>query len=144
MSDSAKHAVSSSFARQPLMATLGARLIEVADGLVRIELPITPAITQQHGFAHAGAVAAIADSACGYAALTKIPPGSEVLSIEFKVNLLAPAAGDRLVATAKVIRAGRTISVCQAEVESFTGETRKLVALMQATMIRAEPTSQST
>ncbi len=126
------------------MATLGARLIEVADGLVRIELPITPAITQQHGFAHAGAVAAIADSACGYAALTKIPPGSEVLSIEFKVNLLAPAAGDRLVATAKVIRAGRTISVCQAEVESFTGETRKLVALMQATMIRAEPTSQST
>ena len=130
--------ISASFARQPLMATLGARLLEVADGLVRIELPIAPAITQQHGFAHAGAIAAIADSACGYAALTKMPAVSEVLSIEFKVNLLAPAAGERLIATAKVVRAGRTISVCQAEVESLTGEARKLVAIMQATMIRAE------
>jgi uncharacterized protein (TIGR00369 family) len=130
--------VRASFERQRFMATLGARLTRVADGEVDIELPIRDELTQQHGFLHAGALATAADSACGYAALSMMPAGAAVLSIEFKINMLAPAAGDRVVARARVIRSGRTITVCWCEVMAVTGEQEKLVATMVGTMMTVE------
>ena len=126
--------VAESFARQEFMATLGAELVSVAPGEVTIALPCRPALAQQQGSMHAGAVTAIVDSACGYAALSLMPPGADVVSVEFKVNLLAPARGDRLVATGRVMRAGRTLTVCTGDVRA--GES--VVAIMQATMMRVE------
>jgi uncharacterized protein (TIGR00369 family) len=132
--------VAESFHRQRLLATLGARLVHVADGEVHIELPFSEAIQQQHGFAHAGAIATIADSACGYACLTRMPEGSAVLSVEFKINLLAPAVGERFVARGRVVRMGRTVGVATAEVVAHAaGKPDVMVALMQATMMRVEP-----
>lgn len=122
--------VRESFARQSFLAAIGAKLIRVGDGEVDIELRRSEHIGQQSGFVHAGVVAAIADTACGYAALTQMPPGSDVVSVEFKVNLLAPARGERLIARGRVVRSGKTISVCSADV--FDGETH--VATMIATM----------
>ena len=130
--------VRASFGRQRFMATLGARLTRVADGEVDIELPVRDELTQQHGFLHAGALATVADSACGYAALTKMPGTAAVLSIEFKINMLAPAAGARVIARARVIRSGRTISVCACDVVAVTGEQEKLVATMVGTMMAVE------
>ncbi len=121
------------------MKTLGAELDFVGDGEVRIRLAAAPHITQQHGFVHAGAIAAIADSACGYSCLTRMPADAAVLSIEFKVNLLAPAVGQVFIAVAKVVRAGKTIAVATAEVLSIDGDrTPKCIAIMQATMMRVE------
>lgn len=132
--------VAESFNRQRLLATLGARLVRAADGEVEIELPWSEGIQQQHGFAHAGAIATIADSACGYACLTRMPEGSAVLSVEFKINLLAPAVGERFVARGRVVRVGRTIGVATAEVLACTGgKPDTCVAIMQATMMRLEP-----
>src|SRR5688572_9775948 len=108
--------IAESFERQRLLSTFGARLIRVADGEVDIELPWAEAIQQQHGFVHAGAIATIADSACGYACLTRMPEGSAVLSTEFKINLLAPAVGERFEARGRVVRVGRTVGVATAEV----------------------------
>jgi uncharacterized protein (TIGR00369 family) len=130
--------VRASFERQRFMTTLGARLTRVAAGEVDIELPIREELTQQHGFLHAGALAAVADSACGYAALTMMSPSAAVLSIEFKINMLAPAAGDRAVARARVIRSGKTVTVCRCDVAAITGETEKLVATMTGTMMTVE------
>src|SRR5690349_16221509 len=104
-----------SFAAQRVMETIGARLARVAPGEVDIELSFRDDLTQQNGFLHAGIVSTILDSACGYAAFTLMPADAQVLSIEFKVNLLAPAVGERVVARARVVRAGRTISVCTAD-----------------------------
>src|SRR5262245_16880240 len=103
--------VRNSFARQGLMRTLGAKLDSVTPGHVAISLQPRPGIAQQHGFVHAGAVSAIADTAAGYAALTLLPAGRGVLTTEFKINLLAPASGDRIVARARVVRSGRTLTV---------------------------------
>lgn len=130
--------VRDSFARQRFMATLGARIVSVAPGEVLIELPWTEELGQQHGVLHAGAVASIADSACGYAALSLMPPGSAVMSVEFKVNLLAPGRGDRFVARGRVRRAGRTLSVCEGTVKAVEGSEEREVAIMTATMIRLE------
>jgi uncharacterized protein (TIGR00369 family) len=127
--------VRASFDKQKLMTTIGARLEDVTSGSVAIRLPYREDLTQQHGFLHAGTIAAIADSACGYAALTVMPANAAVLSIEFKVNMLAPAKGDAVVARAQVIRAGRTIVVTRADVYAITGTTEKLVAAMQGTMM---------
>lgn len=124
-----------SFGKQELMRTIGATLEAVNPGVVSIRLPFRDDLTQQHGFIHAGAIAAVADSACGYAALTLMPPGAGVLSIEFKVNMLSPAKGDSVVARASVIRAGRSIMVCRADVHAATGATEKLIAAMQGTMM---------
>lgn len=124
--------VRASFGKQRLMATLGARLEDVSAGRVVIRLPFDPSLAQQHGFLHAGAIAAVADSACGYAALSLMPPEAAVLSIEFKVNMLSPAKGD-VIARAEVIRPGRNIMVCRAEV--VAADTAKLVAAMQGTMM---------
>ena len=127
--------VRTSFERQRFMATIGARLARVAPGEVDVELPLREDLTQQHGFLHAGAIATAADSACGYAALSLMPPGAAVLSVEFKINMLAPAAGERVVARARVIRAGRTVTVCWCDVLAFAGTTEKLVATMLGTMM---------
>lgn len=126
--------VRDSFARQRLMATLGASVDSVGDGTVVLRLPIREDLTQQHGFMHAGAIATLADSACGYAALSRMPEGAAVLSVEFKINMLAPAVGDAIVARAEVIRAGKTIIVCRSDVYSVRGSDEKLVAAMQGTM----------
>lgn len=121
---------------QSFMRTLGVEVVEIAPGRVVLDLPYRDDLCQQNGFVHAGAVTSVADSACGYAALTMMPTGSDVLSVEFKVNLLSVAAGDRFRATATVVRSGRTLTVCSCEVHAITdGEPTKLVALMQATMI---------
>jgi uncharacterized protein (TIGR00369 family) len=130
--------VRASFARQGLMGTLGAELVSVAPGSVEIAMEPDPSISQQHGFVHAGAVTAIADSAAGYAALTVMPAGTGVLSTEFKINLLAPATGDRLVARGRVVKAGRTLTVAQSEVFAQNGEAEKLVALLTATLMAVE------
>lgn len=127
--------VRASFARQGLMTTLGASLESVAPGAVEIVLVPSAAVSQQHGFVHAGAVAAIADSAAGYAALSLMPPGAGVLTTEFKINLTAPAAGDRLIARGRVIKAGRTLTLAQAEVFAEVGGPPKLVAFLTATLM---------
>jgi uncharacterized protein (TIGR00369 family) len=127
--------VRASFGRQAFMATLGARLAAVAPGEVTIELPFRADLTQQHGFLHAGVVAAIADSACGYAALSLMPPGREVLSVEFKINLMKPAAGALFRAVGRVVRAGKTLTVCAGEVEVVREGSPAAVAVMQATMM---------
>jgi uncharacterized protein (TIGR00369 family) len=130
--------VARSFSRQGLMETIGASLLRVAPGEVDIALPVTPKVSQQHGFTHAGAVSTIADSACGFAALTLMSPTAGVLTAEFKINLMAPAAGERLVACGRVVKPGRTLTVAQAEVFAETGGERKLVALMTATLVAVE------
>jgi uncharacterized protein (TIGR00369 family) len=127
--------VTASFGRQRLMRTLGAVLESVEPGRVAIRLPFRDDLTQQHGFMHAGAIASVADSAAGYAALTLMPADAGVLSIEFKVNMLAPAKGESMIARAEVIRPGRNIMVCRADVFALTGEEEKLVAALQGTMM---------
>jgi uncharacterized protein (TIGR00369 family) len=127
--------VRASFARQRVMATIGATLSRVAPGEVEIELRFREDLTQQHGYLHAGIVAAVVDSACGYAALTLAPAGAEVVSIEFKLNLLAPALGERFVARARVRRAGRNITVCAGDLFALKGDAEKVVATMLATMM---------
>ena len=127
--------VRASFDKQRLMQTIGARVDVVAPGRVELRLPFREDLTQQHGFLHAGTIAAVADSACGYAALTLMPADAAVLSIEFKVNMLAPAKGEAIVARGEVIRAGRTVTVCRADVVSITNGEEKLVAAMQGTMM---------
>lgn len=128
-----------SFARQSLMATLGATLDHLEPGLCRISAPILPTAQQQNGFGHAGLTFSIADSAAGYAAQTLLPVDHDILSVELKINLLAPAAGDRLIATGTVAKPGRKLFVVQAEVAAETGETRKRIALVQGTMIPVPP-----
>lgn len=125
--------VETSFGKQAFMATLGARLTRVAPGEVEIELPVSVHLTQQHGFVHAGAVATIADSAAGYAALTMMPPGTGILTAEFKINLLAPAAGEWLLAKGRVVKAGRTLTLATAEVFALKDGTARLCAMMTAT-----------
>ncbi|MGB3274476.1 MAG: PaaI family thioesterase [Xanthobacteraceae bacterium] len=128
--------VRDSFGRQGLMAHLGASLEEVRKGFVRIRLPFRPELTQQHGYFHAGGASAIADSAGGYAGFSLFPPDSAVLTVEFKINLLAPAVGDYLEAVGRVIRSGRTLTVCQLEVFAIKGDTRTAVAVGQQTLMR--------
>jgi uncharacterized protein (TIGR00369 family) len=127
--------VRASFARQRVMETIGARLSRVAPGEVEIELPFREDLTQQHGYLHAGIVAAVVDSACGYAALSLADAGAEVLSIEFKLNLLAPARGRCFVARARVKRAGRNVTVCAGDLYALEGASEKTVATMLATMM---------
>jgi uncharacterized protein (TIGR00369 family) len=123
------------FAAQALMRTLGAALTHVAPGEVRIELPHRADLTQQNGFLHAGVVTAVVDSACGFAALTLMAPGADVLSVEFKVNLLAPATGERYVATGRVVRSGRTLTICAGDLLGVRDGAEVHVATMPATII---------
>ena len=130
--------VRGSFARQGLMGLIGGRLTRVDPGAVDIELPFSPEISQQHGFFHGGAIASIADSAGGYAALTLFESTDAVLTVEFKVNFCAPAKGDRLEAQGRVIKPGRTLTLTDIEVYAHDGERRTLCAKMQQTMMRLE------
>jgi uncharacterized protein (TIGR00369 family) len=118
------------------MRTLGAELGSVEPGAVVIRLPIRPELQQQHGFAHAGVLASIADSACGYAALSLMDADSDVVSVEFKLNLLSPAVGEQLVARAKVVRAGKRLTVTACEVYAVARGEEKCVATFLGTMIR--------
>ena len=131
--------IQGSFARQGLMATLGAQITQVTEGEVHIALPFSTHLSQQHGFLHAGAITSIVDSACGYAALTQIAEGSEVVTAEFKLNLLRPAIGERFVAVGRVVSAGKRLVVCTGEVHAHHGDSRKLIAIMQATMTAVAP-----
>jgi uncharacterized protein (TIGR00369 family) len=127
--------VRDSFSKQTIMATIGAEVLSVKPGVVEIVLPFSDRIVQQHGFIHAGAVATIADSACGYAALSVMPREAAVLTTEFKINLLSPAKGERLRAVGRVVRAGKTLVVATGEVFAEDGGKSKQVALITATLM---------
>ena len=130
--------VSASFARQAMMRLLGASLERVAPGEVDIRLPFRSDLSQQHGFLHAGATTSIADSACGYAALSLMPPGAAVLTVEFKVNLLAPAAGQTFAARGRVLKAGRTLTTCSGDVFAADGGEETHVLTMLATIMTVQ------
>lgn len=130
--------IKDSFAKQTIMGLIGGELTRVEPGVVEISLVYRGDLTQQHGYVHAGIVTTIADSACGYAAYTLMPPNSDVLAVEFKVNLLRPAKGETFVARAEVIKSGRTLTVVRADVHALSGETRELIAIMQGTMMRLQ------
>jgi len=127
--------VRESFSRQSIMTTIGASVHSVRRGEVEIVLPFADHILQQHGFIHAGAVATIADSACGYAALSVMPADAAVLTTEFKINLLSPAKGERLRAVGRVVRAGKKLVITMGEVFADEGGVSKQVALITATMM---------
>lgn len=127
--------VRDSFARQGAMQTLEALLVQVKPGAVDIEFPWAPAITQQHGFVHAGMLAAALDSACGYAGFTLMAADAAVLTIEFKINLLAPAQGERFRMEGRVLKPGRTITVCEGKAFAVERGQEKLVATMGCTLM---------
>jgi uncharacterized protein (TIGR00369 family) len=133
--------VRNSFSRQLFMTTLGAEINEVGRGRVEIRFPFSSKLTQQNGFVHAGAVTSIMDSACGYAALSVAPPEADVLSVEFKVNLLAPAIGESFVARASVKRAGKRLAVCTADAFAVRAGEEKLIATMLATIMNIDSKS---
>jgi uncharacterized protein (TIGR00369 family) len=124
-----------SFAKQAMMATLGAEILLVKPGHVEIAMPYAPHILQQHGFVHAGALTAIVDNACGFAAMTLMPKGAGVLTTEFKMNLMSPGKGERFVAIGRVIRPGRQLMVTLGECFAEEAGRRKLITLMTATMM---------
>ena len=126
--------VTASFKLQGFMETLGAELVMVGSGEVQIAFAFSKRLSQQHGYIHAGAITSIVDSACGYAALSVAPPDCEVVTAEFKINLMRPAIGDRFVAVGRVQNAGRLLTVCTGEVRAFSGSSSKLIAIMQATI----------
>jgi uncharacterized protein (TIGR00369 family) len=128
-----------SFARQGAMQLLGARLVHLEPGLARIELPFRDALAQQHGFFHGGITAAIADSAGGYAAFTLFPAGTAILTVEFKINLVAPADGEVLIATGRVKKPGRTITLSEMEVEVTKGGRARPCAYGLQTLMCLEP-----
>jgi uncharacterized protein (TIGR00369 family) len=130
--------VRTSFSRQRFMTTLGAEIISVGRGSVEIRFPFSSDLTQQNGFVHAGAVTSIMDSACGYAALSVAPPEADVLSVEFKVNLLSPGIGESFVARATVKRAGKKLAVCTADTFAVTSGEEKLIATMLATIMNVD------
>jgi uncharacterized protein (TIGR00369 family) len=127
--------VRASFARQRVMQAIGASLTRVSPGEVEIALPFREEFTQQHGFLHAGVITIIADSACGYAAYSLMPADAAVLTVEYKVNFVSPAIGDRMIARARVTKAGRTVTVCASDVSAVSDGGEKLVATMLATLM---------
>src|ERR1700682_332566 len=127
--------VRASFARQQAMRLIGARLLDLRPGYCAIEMPLREDLTQQHGYVHAGIVSAIADSAGGYAGFTLFPDDSSVLTVEYKLNLVAPAMGERLVAEAEVVKPGRTLAITRGEVYAERDGKRTLCAIMQQTLM---------
>jgi uncharacterized protein (TIGR00369 family) len=139
LSPEVENRIRSSATNQAFLQLIGAQLTKVAPGEVHFEVPFRDDLTQQHGFVHAGVVTTIADVACGYAAYTLMPEDSEVLSVEFKLNLLRPAAGKKFIARARVIKPGKTLTVTQADVFALTDDGERQVATMLATMICQRP-----
>ena len=134
--------VRTSFAKQGLMHLYGASLTTISPGAVDIEVSFRPDLSQQHGLFHGGVTTALTDSACGYAALTIMDPGSEVLTVNFSINLMAPAQGARLVARGRVVRSGRSITVCRGDTYAIDGDGREThCATMTATMMRMDATA---
>ncbi|HTT11395.1 MAG TPA: PaaI family thioesterase [Burkholderiaceae bacterium] len=127
--------VRASFARQAAMRFIGARLADVAPGRCTIELPVHPDLSQQHGFVHGGIVGMIADSAGGYSAFSLMPDDASVLTVEFKINLLAPARGDLLIAAGAVVKPGRTLSIARADVFARENGRETLIATLQQTLM---------
>lgn len=127
--------VRDSFARQPFMQTIGAHLGAVAPGRVEVVLPFSAGVTQQHGFFHGGSIGAIADTAGGYAAFSLFPPGSTVLTVEYKINIMAPGRGERLVAVGEVVRSGRTLTIVRLDVHAEQDGARVHVASGSQTLI---------
>lgn len=127
--------VRSSFEKQEAMKTIGASLVKMSPGEMVIEFPYDQSLTQQNGYIHAGVLTTVVDSACGYAAYTLMPADSDVLSIEFKVNFMSPAKGETFRAIGKVLKSGRTITVCSGDVVAIEKGKESIVATMQATMI---------
>ncbi len=137
MSDDAagEQRIRSSFAKQGHMTALAATIGPISRGSVEIALRPSAATSQQHGFVHGGIVSAIADTAAGYAALSVMPPGTGVLTVEFKINFVAPATGDRIIARGRVVKAGRTLVLTQTDVFAETAGKEKLIALLTGTMM---------
>jgi uncharacterized protein (TIGR00369 family) len=132
--------VRQSVAMQPMMKMIGATMETVAPGAVTIRLPFDERLTQQNGYLHAGAVTSVLDSACGYAAFTLVPAGLNILSVEFKVNLLLRAKSDAFLATGRVLKAGNTLTICEGELAALGGQGElKVVAIMTATMMVMRP-----
>ena len=127
--------VRESFSRMALMTTIGARLVKVAPGQVHIDMAVREELTQQHGYVAAAIVTAIVDTACGYAAMSLMPAGAGVLTVEYKVNFVSPARGERLLARGWVVKPGRTLTVCAGEVYALSDGTEKIVATMLGTMM---------
>lgn len=123
------------FAKQGLMAHLGAEIVELRAGLATLGLPFRPELTQQHGYFHAGGTSALADTAGGFAGFTLFPEDAQVLTVEFKLNLINPAQGERLEASGRVIKPGRTLTICQLDVWGVSGARRKHVATGMQTLI---------
>jgi len=135
---SAEERIRSTFGRQTVMQTYGAELTALTDEHVEIRMPYAPQFAQQHGFLHAGVVSALVDTACGLAALTLMPRGAAVLAVEFKVNLVAPARGESFVARGRVLKSGRTLSVCSGDVHALEDGAEKLVATPCSTCMTLE------
>jgi uncharacterized protein (TIGR00369 family) len=132
--------IQESFLKQGLMATLNASLAHVAPGEIHIDMPFGQHLTQQNGFIHAGAITSLADNACGYAALSLAPPGCDVLAVEFKINLLAPARAPHFQARGRVLRRGRTLTVAQADVFGVeAGEAELIATMLQTVFVRPGP-----
>jgi uncharacterized protein (TIGR00369 family) len=124
-----------SFARQQAMALIGARMTAIAPGSCEIELPFRAEITQQKGYVHGGIVGMVADTACGYAAYSLMPASASLVTVEYKINILAPGCGERLLARAEVIKSGRTLSITRGEVYAEQGGAQTLCAVMQQTLM---------
>jgi uncharacterized protein (TIGR00369 family) len=133
--------VRDSFARQGLMGTLGARIVALEPGFCAIEMDYAPGVSQQQGFFHGGAIGAIADNAAGYAAYSLMPAGAEILTVEYKINLIRPAVPPLLRAEGRVLRPGRTLTICRADVFHTGADGLEPCALLQSTLMRVEPAS---
>lgn len=131
--------IAESFARQTFLQTIGARLDAVEPGICRLSAPIAGHLLQQHGAGHGGLTFTLGDVAAGYAALSTLPPGSEVMTAEIKINLLRPALGERLEAIGTVLKSGRRLVVVRADIHALTGDTRTLVGTLLGTMVPVEP-----
>jgi len=130
--------VRDSFFRQPFMIFIGSRMDKLLPGVCEISVPRREELTQQHGYFHAGVTGTLADDACGYAAFSLSAPNSSVLTVEYKLNLLSPAKGERLVARAEVLKSGRTLKICKADVFACTGGQETLCATALATIMILE------
>lgn len=135
-----EHRIQEIFEQQTVMQTIGAREGKVVPGMVEIELPYNEALSQHHGYLHAGIITTIVDSACGGAALTLSPAGSSVLTVEYKVNFLAPAKGELFIATGRVLKLGKTLTICEGEVRARADGKETSILAMLPTMMILRPT----
>ena len=127
--------VEASFNQQQVMKTLGVTIASLQPGEIELVMPYAAAYTQHHGFMHAGIIATVLDNACGYAAFSLVPDDAAMLTVEFKTNLLAPARGERFIFRGKVVKPGRTITVCEAQAYAVGGGEEKLIATMTGTLM---------